>query len=275
MGSTPARTPTQVLGSLLSRHPEAASLQAESSHARALARSSASAAAKALATQQAARLSYEELRHRVDPRGRRSVPWSAGAALVSVVAIGLTLLDLVELSGTMPQIEVLLVACAGAVAWLITSWTAAAAACEGRRPMLFATGALIVILATLLSALSGTINAPVLRISVGVFILALTTGTTVLMGRMESLALYAARRRLHRARASQAAAVGVELRDAENAAVTAESWIGLVRSSTAGLACSEEEVAEAVKMALALLEAGRTSSTADLPATVKYRPSSS
>lgn len=74
------------MGELLAGHPEAASLLAEASHRRALARVSAAAAGRAFATAQAARLRYEELRHRLDPRLRRTVGFGAG--LIVLVLLG-------------------------------------------------------------------------------------------------------------------------------------------------------------------------------------------
>ena len=61
-------TPAKIIGELLANHPEAASLLAEASHCRALAVCSAADTRLKFAAAQAARLAYEELRHRLEPR---------------------------------------------------------------------------------------------------------------------------------------------------------------------------------------------------------------
>ena len=92
------RTPAQIIGELLSGHPEAVSLQAEASHCRALVRSSAACASQAFDAAQAARLGYEELRHRLDPRCVRTIGFAVGLLTLILVGAGLTLLDAIELS---------------------------------------------------------------------------------------------------------------------------------------------------------------------------------
>ena len=79
------RTPAQIIGELLTGHPEAASLQAEASHCRALARCSAAHASEAFDAAQTARLGYEELRHRLDPRRARTVGLAAGLLTLTLV----------------------------------------------------------------------------------------------------------------------------------------------------------------------------------------------
>jgi hypothetical protein len=83
-------TPTQIVGELLRNHPEAASLLAEASHHRTLAVWSAATARRKFAAAQAARLAYEELRHRLDPKLRRRINFAAGLAVLVVLAASIT-----------------------------------------------------------------------------------------------------------------------------------------------------------------------------------------
>jgi hypothetical protein len=85
------RSPSQIMGELLTSHPEAASLLSAAAHWRALAVSSAATTRQRLAAAQAARLSYEELRHRLDARHRRTVNFGAGLAVLVVLAVGIFL----------------------------------------------------------------------------------------------------------------------------------------------------------------------------------------
>jgi len=86
------RTPAQIIGELLNRHPEAASLQSEASHRRALACGAAARAGRAFAAAQASRLAYEELRHQLDPRRLRTVNFAAGLLVLTLLGAGLTVL---------------------------------------------------------------------------------------------------------------------------------------------------------------------------------------
>lgn len=254
--SGPVQTPSQIMGRLLTRHPEAASLQAEANHCRALARNSAANVGQAFAAQQAARLAYEELRHQFDPRRRRTVPFGAGLLAIALLGTGLALTDFVELSGMLGRTSTLLLAFAGAVAWLTGAWMAALAIWEGRRPTSLGVGVTGIMLCTLLAALHGfNREGIVLGIFVSVFILVLASGAAILMARMESASLYVAWKRLQRARTSYAAAIHTERSDAETAAVTTDSWLGLVRTCTSGVAHDERVVQETVALAVALLEA--------------------
>jgi hypothetical protein len=253
----PAQTPSQIIAALLARHPEAASLLAEASHCRALARSSAAYASQAFPAQQAARLAYEELRHRIDPRRRRTVPFGAGLLVIALLGTGLVLTDVFELSVTLGRTGALLLAIVGAVAWLTGAWMAALAGWEGRRSMSLAVSVTGIILGLLLAALHGfSRGGALLGISASMFVLVLASGAASLMTRMESASLYAARRRFQRAQAGYAAAVQAERSDAEAAAVTTESWLGLVRTCSGGIAQDESVVQETVTLAIALLDAG-------------------
>ena len=144
------RTPSQIIGELLTGHPEAASLHAEASHRRALARSSAAIVRQAFAVAQAARLRYEELRHRLDPRRLRTVDFGAGLLVLVSLGAGLTLLDVIELSGLLGTDRSVLPALAAAVVWLIGAWLAAVASRERRWPLVIAAVAAAVLLGLLL-----------------------------------------------------------------------------------------------------------------------------
>ena len=74
-------TPAEIIGELLTSHSEAASLLRHASRCRALAVCSAVTTRIRLAAAQAARLTYEELRHQVGPRGRHLVYSGAGLLL--------------------------------------------------------------------------------------------------------------------------------------------------------------------------------------------------
>ena len=76
-------TPAKIIGELLTNHPEAASLLAEASHCRALAVCSAATTRLKFAAAQAARLAYEELRHRLEPRRRHPIHFAVGCCFSS------------------------------------------------------------------------------------------------------------------------------------------------------------------------------------------------
>jgi hypothetical protein len=84
-------TPARIVGELLASHPEAASLLAQASHCRVLALSSAATTRQRFAAARAAQLCYDELRHRLDPRSRRTVNFEAGLAVLVVLAVGIFL----------------------------------------------------------------------------------------------------------------------------------------------------------------------------------------
>src|SRR5580704_12997129 len=147
------RTPAQVIGELLTGHPEAASLQAEASHCRALARGSAACVSRAFDAAQAARLGYEELRHRLDPRRVRTIGLAVGLLTLTLVGVGLTLLDAIELSVVLGPVGSVLPALAAAAVWLAGSWAAALGTRERRRGVCLATATGGVLLGLLLAAL--------------------------------------------------------------------------------------------------------------------------
>jgi hypothetical protein len=87
--------------------------------------------------------------------------------------------------------------------------------------------------------------------------LVLASAAAVLMARMESSSLFAARRCWHRARAAHRAAVRIEQDDMEAATVATESWLGLVRTRASVLTGDERLVQETVALAIDLLESGQ------------------
>ena len=250
------RTPLQIIGELLTRHPEGASLQAEASHRRALARSSAANVSGMFAVAQAARLGYEELRHRLDPRRLRTLNFVAGVVVLVLLGVGLTLLDIIQLSGLLGPTGSVLPALAAAAVWLTGAWLAALADRERRWPLVLTGSVAAILLDLLLAVVHGLGQGSVLfGTLVSVFILVFAGGAAVLMARMESASLVLARRRWHRARAAHEAAVQTERDDIEAATVATEAWLGLVRASA--VAEADEHVAyETVAMAVALLESG-------------------
>lgn len=252
------RTPAGIIGELLTGHPEAASLLAEASHCQALARGSTGYASLTFHAAQAARLGYEELRHRLDPRRVRTVNFCVGLLVLFLLGAGLTLLDAAELNGVLGQVRSILPALAAALVWLAGAWVAALASRESQRGVCIVVGAVGVLLGLLLAALGGFSHQNVLfGVLVGVFILVLASAAAVLMARMESSSLFVARQRWHRARTSHRAAARVEQGDAEAAAVATASWLGLVRTHASAFA-DERLVQETVALAVDLLESGHS-----------------
>ena len=265
------RTPGQIIGELLTGHPEAASLLAEASHRRALARSSAAMVAQAFAAAQAARLHYEELRHRFDPRRHRPVPFAAGLILIVVLGAQLTMLNVIELSGLLGGIRSVLPSLAATAVLLILAWLASLVTGERRWPLTLAVigGAVIVVL--LLAILHGFDPIPgwpavsghsrgsaVFGVLAGLLVLVLVIGTAVLMAHTEPASLMVARRRWHRARAAHEAAVQTAQQDVEAAGVATEAWLSLVRAYASAVAGDDQDlVHRTAALGATLLETGR------------------
>jgi hypothetical protein len=232
-----------LVADLLVGHPEARSLLAEASHWRGLAAHSAALATEASEAAELARLRYEELRHRLDPRGHRRARHEVACALLAAIGLALAGLAWIELA---PWIDVTgrpagwLVATAVAAVWLSGAWLAATP--SHRRHALL--GAAAIVLTALLSSLVGTLAAVLLAALSAL----LTVIATALIARAEPTALARARRQWRRAARHRDAAVATAQSDAETAAVTMESWLGLVRTAAAA---EDEQLAREAIMAAA------------------------
>jgi len=253
------RTSSQIMGELLTDHPEAASLLAEARHRRTLARSSAAAVRRAFAMAHGARLHYEVLRHRLDPRVRRTVGFATGLAVLVMLGAGLTLLDVIELGGMWSLPADL----AATAMWLTGAWLAAVASQERRWPLVIAGVAAAVLLSLLLMSLHGLGSPPgkpasrEIGVLVGVALFVLVIGAAVLMAHMESGSLFWARRRWHRAQAAHEAAVRLEQYDQAAMATATEAWLSLVRTQVSMAADNEHLGQEIVALATALLDSDR------------------
>jgi hypothetical protein len=264
-------TPAKIIGKLLTSHPEAASLLAEASHCRALGACSAADTALKFGAAQAARLAYEELKHRLEPRRSHPLHFGMGVVLLFVLSAGLAMLNLIELSGLLGGPRSVPPALAATAVWLTVAWLAAIAVRQRRWPPVSAIIGAAVLLGLLLAALHGfavdpgwpAVNGRVRGSTVfgalaGAFILVLAAGAATLMAHMEPASLLMARRRWHRARTAHEEAVETERADLEAAAVATEAWLGLVRTWVIAIAAGEERlVQETVALGAGLLESGR------------------
>jgi hypothetical protein len=262
-------TPATIIGELLTSHPEAASLLAEASHWRALAMCSAVSTRVKFTAAQAARLAYEELRHRLEPRRRHPVHFGLGLLLLLLVTAGLTMLVLIELSDWLGGSRSALPALAATAVWLTVAWLAALAVLRRRWALVTAVIGAAILLGLLLIALHGLSpggtpagaqdrGSTVFGILTGAFILVLTAGAAVLMAHMESPSLLAARQRWHRARAAYEEEAATHQADAETATVAVEAWLGLVRARVTEIAADDERLLhDAVALAAVLVERSR------------------
>ena len=258
--------PSDILGRLLTSHPEAASLLAEASHRRALAERSALVTARKFQGMQVARLGYEQLAHRLDPRHHRPMTIPAGLAILAGVAAGLAVISDVELTGVFRASMIVPTAVAVMAAWLTGAWLAVLAERDGRRGLLTAivivsSGASLM-LAALHVLMTVPRSSPVwpdagASVLGGVLIIALAAGAAALMARMEPSAVFSRRRAWKRAHTEYQAAVRLEQADTEAATVAGEAWLGLVRSQAATVAGHEGVLRDVVALALTLQEAGQ------------------
>jgi hypothetical protein len=223
---------------LLATHPEAQSLYAEAGHWHVLAEQSAAVVRQTYRVMQAARLGYEELRHRLDPRRSRTVHFGVALTLQTAIFVVLVALDAIEFSGVLTGWTTV-AAVAAAAAWSGCSWLAALAGRQGQRGLLAVIVAGTATFGLLLAALHS--EAAVLgesdiryRLGVGVgvalLIFALVAVASVLIGRTEPASLLLARRRWHRSRSEHAAAVSIHVSDVEAAIVARRAWHGLVET---------------------------------------------
>jgi hypothetical protein len=264
--------PARIMGDLLAGHPEAASLLGEARHCQALAACSAATAGQAFTAAQAARLCYEELRHRLDPRRRRPVNFGAGLGLLAGMGAALAVLDGVELGGLQAGMPTAPVVMAATAVWLTGAWLAALASRERRRVLVTAitVGAIgLGILLTALHCLNARPGGPTpwghVRVDIavgvvaGVLLVVLAVGTAVLMACMEPASVLVARRRWLQARAEHQAAVRLEHADAEAASITGGAWLGLVRARACTVEgeSSAQVVEESLALASALQQTGR------------------
>lgn len=264
------QTPESIVGSLLDEHPEALILLAEAGHRRALAACSAADAGLMFRAAQAARLGYEELRHRIDPRCQRPVDFGAGLPCLLVLAAGIAVLDFVELSGLLGGLTSVPSALAATVVWLTTSWLGALAARQHRWAELTLIATAAALLALLLMTLYAFTPHPgwpaigehapgstVAGILFGVLILLLAVGAGILIASLEPLGLLPARRRWQRAQDAYEETRATSRADQEADAIATHAWLGLVRVWATALAPGEEQlIAETAALAAAMIESG-------------------
>lgn len=264
-------TPAKIIGELLKTHPEAGSLLAEASHCQALVAWSTADSGIKLQVAQAARLAYEELRHRLEPRGGRPVHFDVGLLFLAALGVGLVMLNLIELSGVLDRSGLVLLALAATAVWVTIAWLAAVAGRRRRWGLVAAVVGAAIVLGLLLVAVHGLAPPPgwptvggrsrgsrFFGALAGAFIVVLVAGAAGLIARMEPVRLFVARRLWHRARSDHKAAVQTRQADLEAAAIASESWFGLVRTWVTTIARGEDRlIAETMAFAVALLESGR------------------
>jgi hypothetical protein len=249
------RAARALVGRLLAGHPEARSLLSEASHWRGLAVCSAAVTAAASRTADLARLRYEELRHRVDPRCQRRGRFGTACALVAMIGVAQAGLARIELAGWLDMAGRLagwLTAAAAAAVWIGGAWLAAGGGHERRGLLIGAAVALAALLAGLDEAgrwdwvLAGALCA---ALSV-----ALAVTAAALIARAEPASVARARRHWRRAVRHRDTAARTALADAEMAAVTRDSWLGLVCAASAEAAAGDEQLAsDALAVAAALI----------------------
>ena len=203
-----------------------------------------------------ARLRWEELRHRLDPRSRRRGRYGVACALVAAIGVALAGLARIELA---PWIDVVaqpvarpagwLVALSVAAIWLVGAWLAATPGHPWRAPLAASAVALAALLAAL--AVADGAGRALSAVLYAVLSLLLAGTAAALIGRAEPAALARARRHGRRAARHRDAAAATARTDAETAVVTRESWLGLVRAATA--AEDEELASDATVVAAAMI----------------------
>jgi hypothetical protein len=245
-----------LVGGLLAGHPEARSLLSEASHWRGLAEHSDAVAATVGRAADLARLRHEELRHRLDPRGRRRGRYGVACALVAAIGGALAGLARIELARwadvaapPAAHLAVWLVAMTVAAVWLAGAWLAATSG-RTRRALLAAAAVALATLPAALavadgggSRLGGTLSAVLCAL--------LAIIAAALIARTEPAALARTRRHWRHAARHRDTAAATARADASTAAVTRESWLGLVRTTAAE---EDEQLArEAIAVAAGMI----------------------
>jgi MFS family permease len=236
-----------VVGHVLDTHPEGQSLLAEAGHRRSLASQSMSMAAEAFARVKTARLGYEALRRRLDPRYGRTLRFGVAVALLAAVAAALVALDAIEFTGVLFGWVAAAAAAAATAAWAGCAWLAALAVREERRGRLAVIAAGAAAAGLLLAALHGEASSISLapgwhRFEIAalvvLFIFSLVAVAAEIITRTEPASLPLARRRWHRSWDEYLTAAAVHRADAEAAVVAAQEWCSLVDACAVAYAAS-------------------------------------
>ncbi|HEX3490156.1 MAG TPA: hypothetical protein VHU92_12455 [Streptosporangiaceae bacterium] len=220
------QSPWQLLLDLLLQDPHAQSVLSEASHRDKLAIESAEALGQLARDVRTARRRWEELRHWLDPRGRRSLRIAAGTAALALVGGGLLWLGLLELSGLAP--------CA-TVIWLTTAWRAAQAERDGeqRRAGLIIAGSagvsLLLGAAHLLACRPSHGSQLAVSLVEPVLIVALIVAARGLIMRTEPAVVAVARGDWRQAERRYRRATRQCQRDARLASAAVDAWLGLAR----------------------------------------------
>lgn len=241
-----------VVGHLLDTHPDGQSLLAEAGHRRSLASQSMRVAAEAFGRVKAARLGYEALRRRLDPRHGRTLHLGVAVILLAAVAAALVALDVIEFAGVLFGWVAVAAAAAASAAWAGSAWLAALAVREERRGRVTVIAAGVAAAGLLLAALHGEAAsispAPgwhrfEIAALVMLFIFALVAVATEIITRTEPASLPLARRRWHRSWDEYQAAERVHRADAEAAVVAAQEWCSLVDAHAVAYAVGSPDAA--------------------------------
>jgi hypothetical protein len=250
MGDPQELVSRRLAGHVLATHPEAQSLLFEAGHRRALARQSAAEVSRMFAAMQAARLAYESLCHRLDPRRTRTVSFGLALTLQTAIFAVLLALSAVEftgvLSGWMRVADV-----AAAATWTGLAWLAALAVREKRQGLLAAVAAGAITLGLLVTALHAA--SPLdrhanLRYGLGtgllatLLILTLVAVAATLSLRTEPASLMLLRHRWHRCRAEYSAVVRTHRADAEADIIAGQGWHSFLETQARSSAGGQERV---------------------------------
>jgi hypothetical protein len=227
----------RMAGHVLATNSEAPTLLSEMGHRRVLSEQSAAEVTRRYGVMQTARIAYEELRHRRDPRHTRPVHFGVAMALLTALFAVLVMLGVLTFDGVLTG-GVAAVATAAAAAWTGCAWLAALALREEHHGRLAAIISGAVVLGVLLAVLHGEAAARPVddwhRFGVGavavLLVFVLVAVAAMLIARTEPASLLFARRRWHRARSAHAAAMRLHRSDAEADAVARQGWHGLIQA---------------------------------------------